>query len=173
MTLARACAVPAFILMFDHPGWAVSLFIGAMITDALDGIIARRTHTQSTMGVILDPLADKLLLVSAFVMLFRHHQLPEWWLPLVLGRDLFIVTGWTVVYLLTKEVMMPTLMGKLANVAQTTTVILLLIPWKFPGMFQVVGVVMAAATAASGVEYLWRGSWTLWKWGRSRATAKV
>lgn len=173
MTLARACVVPAFILMFDHPGWAVSLFIGAMITDALDGIIARRTHTQSTMGAVLDPLADKLLLVSAFVMLFRHHQLPEWWLPLVLGRDLFIVTGWTVVFLLTKEVMMPTMMGKLANVMQTTTVILLLIPWKFPGVFEAVGVMMAAATAASGMEYLWRGVRTLWCWTRSRGVVNV
>lgn len=135
-----------------------------MVTDALDGIIARRAHMESTMGAILDPVADKLLLVSAFVMLFRRDELPHAWAMLVLGRDLFILTGWTLVYLLTKEVMMPTKFGKLANVFQTTTVILHLIPVGPAWLMTGVGGVMVAVTAGSGLEYLGRGVRVLWRW---------
>jgi len=169
LTLGRACAVPAFILMFHQPGWAVGLFVGAMITDAFDGLLARKANMESAIGAVLDPVADKLLLVSAFVMLFRRGDFPGWWVGLVVGRDLFILVGWTLVYLTTQKVMTPTWLGKMANVTQTVVILCHLVPVGSPGFQVVVGAVMIAVTAASGAEYLWRGGGELWRWQSVRS----
>ena len=95
ITLARLCAVPAAIwLMLQHRlDLAFVVFIGAGISDALDGWIARAWNARSQLGAVLDPIADKALLVSVYVTLASIGVLPDWLAILVVFRDLLIVGG--------------------------------------------------------------------------------
>lgn len=93
ITIARFLAVPAIIyaLAHQHVLMAFALFLGAGMSDGVDGFIARRFNQRSELGAWLDPLADKLLLVTVFVMLGIGGQLPDWLIFLVVSRDVLIV----------------------------------------------------------------------------------
>jgi len=98
LTLLRMVLVPPFVilLLYGHQGWALVTFFTAAVTDLFDGLIARRTGQKTTLGAWLDPMADKLLLVSMFVMLTLPdigsvNRLPLWFTILVLSRDITIV----------------------------------------------------------------------------------
>jgi cardiolipin synthase (CMP-forming) len=85
---------PVILALLDHQfGLAMVLFAIAGISDALDGFLAKHYHWESRLGSILDPLADKLLLVASFATLTWLNFLPNWLLWLVLGRDIMIITG--------------------------------------------------------------------------------
>lgn len=103
--MSRVAAVPLFIWMlnrhctwFTHPGerelWAAGLFIAASITDGIDGYLARRWNQVTTLGMLLDPLADKLMVAGAFIALVEFNPLivPAWIAVLVIGRE-FLVSG--------------------------------------------------------------------------------
>ena len=86
--------IPVIAALMDHQfGLAMVLFAIAGISDALDGFLAKHYHWESRLGSILDPLADKLLLVASFATLTWLGFLPSWLLWLVLGRDIMIVFG--------------------------------------------------------------------------------
>jgi cardiolipin synthase (CMP-forming) len=98
LTLLRMLLIPAFVLLvvYGYFGWALSVFILAGVTDALDGLIARLAHQKTDLGAWLDPAADKLLLVSAFVVLTLPNiglvnRIPIWLTVLVISRDVGIV----------------------------------------------------------------------------------
>src|SRR5580765_8634049 len=98
LTLLRLLLVPVFAIcmIYGLPGWALVTFGVAAVTDALDGLIARRTGQLTTLGAWLDPMADKLLLVSTFVMLTLPglnlvNRFPIWLTVLVISRDIAIV----------------------------------------------------------------------------------
>lgn len=93
ITFGRFLAVPAIIyaLAHQHMLLAFALFVSAGLSDAVDGFIARQFNQRSELGAWLDPLADKLLLVTLFVMLGRIEQLPDWLVMLVISRDVLIV----------------------------------------------------------------------------------
>ncbi|MGH3023155.1 MAG: CDP-diacylglycerol--glycerol-3-phosphate 3-phosphatidyltransferase [Gaiellaceae bacterium] len=96
LTVARAAAVPAVIVLFawdfpDHDYWATALFAVAMATDWVDGWWARRTGRTSDLGRLLDPVADKLLVMAALIMLV-DRVLPAWMVAAVIARE-FLVTG--------------------------------------------------------------------------------
>ena len=76
LTYLRLLAVPVFVSLHlgGRPGWALVLFLGAVLTDSLDGMLARLLHQQSKLGAFLDPLADKLLTGAALIMLFVEHR---------------------------------------------------------------------------------------------------
>ncbi|WP_431281605.1 CDP-alcohol phosphatidyltransferase family protein [Humitalea sp. 24SJ18S-53] len=95
ITLARLCAVPATVwLVLKHEYQAAFLlFVAAGISDGIDGWLARRSHTRSALGAVLDPLADKSLLVSMYVTLALTGALPDWLAILVVFRDVLIVGG--------------------------------------------------------------------------------
>src|SRR5438128_7025589 len=93
LTLLRMLLIPAFVILvvYGHLGWALIVFAVAGITDALDGLIARRTGQQSSIGAWLDPMADKLLLVSTFIVLTipglgLTNRLPVWLTVLIISR---------------------------------------------------------------------------------------
>jgi CDP-diacylglycerol--glycerol-3-phosphate 3-phosphatidyltransferase len=96
LTVARAAAVPVVIVLFawdfpDHYYWGTAVFAVAMATDWVDGWWARRNNRTSDLGKILDPVADKLLVMSALIMLV-DVVLPAWMVALVIARE-FLVTG--------------------------------------------------------------------------------
>src|SRR5262249_45782173 len=98
VTLLRMLLIPAFVIftVYGHLGWALVAFGVAGITDALDGLIARRSGQYSTLGAWLDPMADKLLLVTAFIVLTipglnLANRLPIWLTICIISRDVVIV----------------------------------------------------------------------------------
>jgi cardiolipin synthase (CMP-forming) len=123
ITIFRALLVPFvfWMLMVGHTQAALVLFIFAGISDALDGFLAKRYNWQSELGAHLDPLADKLLLVSVFVALGTLRELPFWLVVAVVSRDILIVLGVLVSAMLNNPMRMrPLVVSKANTVAQIT-----------------------------------------------------
>lgn len=141
---------------------ALGLFGLAMLTDAIDGALARATRQRTTLGALLDPLADKLLLVVMFLCLAlldsipRAYRIPPWVVITVISRDLILLLGTVLVYLVTNTLeVRPSWLGKFTTGAQMITVVAVLLhaPWA-PWAWRTA----VAFTAASGVHYLWAGT---------------
>lgn len=123
LTLSRMGLVPVFALcmLYGHPGWALVTFVVAGATDLLDGLIARWTRQQTTLGAWLDPMADKLLLLTMFVMLTLPdlglaYRLPLWLTVLVISRDVAIVLTAAIINLaVARRTFKPSLFGKAAT----------------------------------------------------------
>jgi cardiolipin synthase (CMP-forming) len=123
LTILRMLIIPAFVilLLYGYRGWALISFFVAGITDLLDGLIARRTGQKTTLGAWLDPMADKLLLVTMFVMLTLpgiglSNRLPLWFTVLVISRDVAIVLTVAVVNLAVgPRTFRPSIYGKIAT----------------------------------------------------------
>jgi cardiolipin synthase (CMP-forming) len=123
LTILRMLLIPAFVilLLYGHRGWALMTFLTAGLTDLLDGLIARATGQKTTLGAWLDPMADKLLLVTMFVMLTlpntgAANRLPLWFTVLVISRDVAIVLTVAVVNLAVgPRTFRPSLFGKIAT----------------------------------------------------------
>jgi len=147
--------------MYDHDQVALGVFIVAGLSDALDGFLARRSHSQSRLGSFLDPMADKLLLLTAFTLLALGHVVPLWMVILVFSREIIIVGGWTIGYVMTNHTrVVPTALGKGTTVFQVIAVIALqvdhLMPLPEQAARRLLDVAMAL-TALSGLDYLYRG----------------
>lgn len=129
LTLLRIVLVPVFALcmLYGLPGWALTVFAAASLTDLLDGLIARRSGHPTTIGAWLDPMADKLLLVTMFVMLTipgmgLANRLPLWLTVLVISRDLGIVVTVAIVNLaVARRTFRPSLLGKAATLVYLVT----------------------------------------------------
>ena len=123
LTLGRLLLVPALVLLvlYGYNGLALVTFVVAGVTDALDGLIARRWGQHSNLGALLDPMADKLLLVSTFVVLSLPgldltNRIPLWLTVLVISRDVIIVVTVAVVNLAVERfTFFPSLFGKMAT----------------------------------------------------------
>jgi CDP-diacylglycerol---glycerol-3-phosphate 3-phosphatidyltransferase len=97
LTLARALAVPIVVVLFawdfpDHAYWATAVFVVAMATDQVDGWLARRWDQTSAFGSLLDPMADKILVMAALVMLIAEGVAPAWMVAAIIARE-FLVSG--------------------------------------------------------------------------------
>jgi cardiolipin synthase len=129
LTLLRMVLIPPFaiLLVYGHRGWALLVFLSAGITDLFDGLIARRTGQKTTLGAWLDPMADKLLLVTMFIMLTlpgigSANPLPLWFTILVLSRDIAIVLTVAVVNLaIGPRTFRPSIFGKIATATYIVT----------------------------------------------------
>jgi cardiolipin synthase (CMP-forming) len=123
LTILRMLLIPAFVilLLYGYRGWALVTFITAGITDMLDGLIARWTGQKTTLGAWLDPMADKLLLVTMFIMLTLPdiglaNPLPLWFTILVISRDIAIVLTVAVINLaIGPRMFPPSIFGKIAT----------------------------------------------------------
>src|SRR5579864_804927 len=121
ITVLRMIAIPVFViaLMDHHMGWARWIFILSIASDALDGTLARIRGERTPLGSFLDPLADKLLLVATFIAFTALGWIPVWIFIAVLSRDMLIVLGWTVVYILTgNHKIQPRFLGKATTALQ-------------------------------------------------------
>jgi len=97
LTLVRAMAVPVVVVLFawnfpDHAYWATAVFVVAMATDQVDGWLARRWNQTSAFGSLLDPIADKVLVMAALVMLIAEGVAPAWMVAAIIARE-FLVSG--------------------------------------------------------------------------------
>ena len=139
--------------------WAFVVFGVAGITDGLDGFLARRFNWRSQLGAILDPIADKFLMVSVFLVLAATGLAPVWLAILVIGRDLLIVTGVVCYRTLVGPVMVDaSLMSKLNTAMQLTFVLVVLANAGFgtPRELWVtfLGAIVMATTLISGLDYM-------------------
>src|SRR5882672_6508885 len=169
LTLLRMLLIPAFIVLIveGERGWALAVFAAAGITDGLDGIIARRAGQKTTLGAWLDPMADKLMLVSAFVVLTLPNlglanKLPLWLTALVISRDVCIVITVAIVNLAVgRRTFRPSIFGKIATGVYIVTISLAML-YNYLGYHaRIVDVgiyTSLAITLVSGFHYVWHAA---------------
>ena len=162
ITLSRIALVPVLILAIKsrHFGTALVIFLFAGVSDALDGFLAKRFNLTSRLGAILDPAADKILLVSAYVMLTVLEYIPFWLMLGVAFRDLLIVGGYLVYTSLYGPVTMrPSHLSKLNTLMQISLICVILaqqaMHLALAGIDHFLDYAVLATTVASGLHYLW------------------
>ncbi|MEN6615371.1 MAG: CDP-alcohol phosphatidyltransferase family protein [Syntrophorhabdus sp.] len=145
---------------------ALYLFLVQGISDLLDGFIARTMGSKTVLGAYLDPIADKTMLVAAFVMLYIAGVVPGWLTLLVLGRDVVIAAGYLILYKYANNVRpRPTIYGKITTALQIATIVYTL--WS-AGKIElhtydlVLFIATSLATVISGIHYCVRG-WSVFK----------
>jgi len=165
LTILRMLLIPAFViqLIYGYPGWALVTFLAAAATDLLDGLIARIAGQKTDLGAWLDPMADKLLLVTMFVMLTlpsigSPNRLPLWFTVLVISRDVAIVVTVAVINLAVgHRTFRPSIFGKIATATYVLTGVAALY---FNYLGRTSAIVMAfvyaslAITILSGIHYV-------------------
>lgn len=161
ITLLRFILVPAVIyaILVGEMGWALAGFVIAGVSDGIDGFIARQFNQRSELGAYLDPMADKLLLVSVFVVLGLMGELPLWLVMLAVSRDALIITAVLISTIMANPVAMKPLMVSKANTAvQIVLAAAVLSELAFAQNFWNVRtwlvVVSGVLTAASAAAYL-------------------
>ena len=160
LTLGRMAAVPFLIaaLCLGHYYTAAVIFVLASLTDMLDGMIARKYNLVTNFGKIMDPLADKLLVVSALVCLVELGDVPGWMVIVILARE-FTVTGLRIVAAAEGVVIAAGITGKIKTILQMIAVTALLLknwPFYLIGMPFAEIMLWAAVvmTVVSGIEYI-------------------
>lgn len=151
-------------MLNDRFGLALLLFGVAGLSDAVDGYLAKRNNWSSRLGAIMDPLADKLLLVCAFITLGWLGWIPLWLVMLVILRDLIIISGALVYHYMIEQVTMePSMVSKL----NTFTQILLVLAVMFSRGIQELPYLWIDVLLYSVlVTTLWSGLGYIWTWGR-------
>src|SRR5215213_9818067 len=145
LTVFRMVLIPVFVSLLFYQRFllALGIFVLAGITDGLDGLLARRFNQKSQLGTILDPIADKLLLVTSFVVLSMrsvfpqplpsHLPVPFWVTTAVISRDVFILVGAAAINIVTGfRSFRPSLLGKINTVVQILAVVAILIAAGIP-----------------------------------------
>jgi len=163
----RILSVPFFIACLVYyseqrvylKNLALAIFILGVISDWLDGFIARKGKMQSKAGLILDPLGDKFLLMSAFIFLSPISKLelsfPLWVTFIVISRDLIIIMGAVVIYMVKQAIdVYPTRWGKLTTMFQMLSVVCVLLQWRFSYFIWWLAIIF---TVISGIGYVKRG----------------
>ena len=162
ITIARLIAVPVIVLLVlnGEVGWACVGFVLAGLSDAVDGAIARHVPGQaSELGRLLDPIADKALLVSLFIVLAVEAEVPVWLAILVVSRDMLIVGGVILSWLASRPVpIVPLMISKANTAAQIVYAALLLavlgLAWQFGPLVDIMVWVVAALTLVSAAAYV-------------------
>ncbi len=163
LTIARIVIIPIFItsIMYNQYFYALILFIIAALTDLLDGLFARLADQKTPLGTFLDPLADKFLLISSFIIFSVNGWIPKWFTVIVISRDLIVVIGFFLLYMITSAVKIePVFLGKLAIAVQLFILAYVLLNINIitlPPVHDVFFVVSAALTAISGLQYIYKG----------------
>src|SRR4030042_2857933 len=163
LTIIRILLIPVFVicLLYDRLVIALLIFIGAGITDGLDGLIARVFRQRTTIGTYLDPIADKLLLTTAFIVLAILGSIPSWLTVIVIARDVIIALGILILFLTSHRVeVKPVMIGKTSTFFQIVTIAwALLAPYSFffKNLLPYLIWVTAALTCMSGLQYIYVG----------------
>jgi cardiolipin synthase (CMP-forming) len=167
LTLLRVLLVPLFVILviYGHLGWALIVFATAGLTDALDGLIARWRQQKTSLGAWLDPMADKLLLVSTFVVLTfpglgLANRLPIWLTVLIISRDVLIVLTVAIVNLaIGPRTFKPSIYGKIATATYIVTAVIAMF-FNYRGYHSVLVDIAVyaslAITLVSGLHYIWQ-----------------
>ena len=165
LTLMRLIFVPFTVVavLGNHYRWALAIFVLAGISDGLDGLLARLMKQQTALGQYLDPIADKLLLSTMFLVLSIVHRIPWTVTVLVFSRDILILIVCTLLYATSvMKVFPPSLFGKANTLAQIATIPVVLLHELFPAIHPISSLkhfgfnATVVLTVVSGVHYLWR-----------------
>ena len=167
ISLFRLLSVPFFIACLyysaEKPVFrfiALFVFLLAVLSDAVDGYFARKTKQKSQAGLVLDPLADKILLLSAFIFLYILHYIPFWAVLIVITRDALILLGCVVIYLIKQTInIYPSQWGKLTTTFQMLSVFCFLLNLQFSDVILWLAVV---CTVISGSLYVRKGFFILY-----------
>lgn len=180
LTMLRIILIPVFVLLFEitavphHMVWALLVFSLAAITDQLDGHLARKNNQVTSFGKLADPLADKLLTISALICFLEADipYLPGWTVIVIIAREL-IVTGIRMIALTDNTVIAASMWGKAKTVSQLVTIIFIMFAmilksyeifdfFKFAlgAIILALIVIMVALTLISGVDYV-KKNWNL------------
>jgi cardiolipin synthase (CMP-forming) len=163
LTILRILLIPCYVglLVYGKFDQALIVLLVAGLTDALDGAIARMKNQYTRLGAVLDPLADKMLLISGFVTLSMIHLVPSWVTILVVSRDVILMLGTAVAHFTDSRVdITPTFLGKGTTFLQLSYVVMVIfltsrridLSVMLPLLFG-----MVAFTLLSGLHYLYRG----------------
>jgi CDP-diacylglycerol--glycerol-3-phosphate 3-phosphatidyltransferase len=193
ITVARILMIPVFVTIAIYYGesiqrgapleWerftAIAIFLIASLSDGIDGYVARRYNQRSSLGVILDPIADKGLLLSGIITLSisnwsnvdpDYGRFPAWFPVLVISRDAVILVGAMVLYLLNGKVQVkPNWTGKVATVLQMAAIGWVMLQLRFLSLIYVV-IVAGIFTLLSGILYVSEGVRQLQAEGHAHAT---
>jgi cardiolipin synthase len=171
LTIFRMALIPVFVSLLFYQKFllALGVFLVAGITDGLDGLLARRFHQQSPLGRILDPIADKMMLVTSFVVLSmrgvfptplpKHLPIPFWVTVTVISRDVFILVGAAAINMVSGfRAFRPSFLGKLSTVVQICAVAIVILAaqirvgtgYYLPSVYTIV----FALTLLSGIHYV-------------------
>ena len=163
LTVVRILLTPLFVILALRHMYPMALLVFAVagLSDGLDGLIARWMNQRTALGAYLDPLADKLLLVSAYVVLAVLGVIPAWVSVIVITRDVIILMGIAILTLTEKKYdIRPTLLSKCTTTAQILTVILLLFDpsrGHLNSLYPAVLWITATLTILSGLHYIYFG----------------
>jgi cardiolipin synthase (CMP-forming) len=161
ITFLRLGFLPVFLMLiaYDHYRWALLVLIVSGLSDGVDGLLARSLNQRSALGAYLDPIADKLLLSSSFVLLAFKKQLAWWLTILVFSRDVLILIV-AVVILLTSgyRPFPPSIYGKLTTATEIILVFLVILgaaypAYRLPGLNQVLIYAVTVLSIGSGFHY--------------------
>jgi cardiolipin synthase len=169
LTFLRMLAIPAFVILvvYGELGWALLVFVAAGITDALDGLIARWSGQKTTLGAWLDPMADKLLLLTTFVVLTLPNldlanRMPVWLTVLIISRDVGIVLTVAIVNLaIGRRTFHPSVFGKIATGTYIVTAVAAIFFNYLRYHSVVVDLFVYASliiTLVSGFHYIWHAA---------------
>ncbi|MFP5213906.1 MAG: CDP-alcohol phosphatidyltransferase family protein [Acidobacteriota bacterium] len=164
LTLSRIFLTPFLVWFLHHDmlNYALIVFLIAGLTDGLDGLIARMFHQKSQLGAYMDPLADKLLLVTSFVFLGYQGLIPDWLVIVAVSRDAMIVLGLATLKFHNVPVRIkPVFSSKLTTLMQLITVLLALSSTLVPlpsWLYMIVFIVTAGFAVYSGARYVMIGT---------------
>ncbi|HEV8590529.1 MAG TPA: CDP-alcohol phosphatidyltransferase family protein [Pyrinomonadaceae bacterium] len=167
LTFLRMALIPVFasLLFYGYSGWALIVFVIAGVSDGIDGFLARKFDQTSELGTILDPIADKLLMTVAFIVLTmpnvlqpqRHLPVPFWVTAAVIGRDILIITVAGAINIMTGfRGFKPSVWGKLSTFVQVIAVTLILVAAVFGYSFYLptTYVIVVLLAVVSGIHYI-------------------
>jgi cardiolipin synthase (CMP-forming) len=164
ISIARIILIPFFIasVVYSRLDLALTFFVLAIISDGADGFIARTLKQKTKLGTILDPLADKLLLISAYICLSVANSIPGWlkmppYVPIIIiSRDVIIVLGSVMIYLIRGELnISPSIIGKVTTFFQMITIVSVLAQFRYSSTIWNITVTL---TVVSGIDYIMKGS---------------
>jgi cardiolipin synthase len=164
ISITRIILIPFFItaVVYSRLDLALLVFAIAVISDGADGFIARTFNQKTQLGTILDPVADKLLLTSAYICLSiagnipEHLRMPAYVPIIVISRDVIIVIGSAIVYVVKGDIKVsPSVLGKITTFFQMMTIVSILVQFSYA---YIVWSITILLTVASGLDYVMRGS---------------
>jgi cardiolipin synthase (CMP-forming) len=166
ITFLRLGFLPCFLIFmfYEHYKWALLVLVAAGFSDGIDGLLARKLNQRSDLGTYLDPIADKLLLSSSFIILAFKKQLAWWLTILVLSRDVLILIVAVVIILVSGyRTFPPSLLGKSTTALQILLVFMLVWIAAYPNaqlalLEHYLVYIVAAVTIASGFDYSFKVS---------------
>lgn len=170
LTFLRMALIPVFasLLYYGDYWWALFVFFFAGVSDGFDGFIARRFNQSSSLGTILDPIADKLLMTTAFILVTlphvlpadnKHFPVPFWVTSAVIGRDILIIVVAMAIFIMTGfRGFKPSMLGKISTVVQISAIGIILIATVLPyysGYYlPTVYTLVTALAFISGIQYI-------------------